>query len=113
MADDASVAEEVARLYGLAPEAFVAERNAAAKAWKKASRSEDAATLAASFAQKLWRFCANPYVKGTAMIGPMHALIRREVAEHPGVHLAVHDWSTLGFAGHDSKKDRATPTHPI
>ncbi len=47
MADDASVAEEVARLYGLAPEAFVAERNATAKAWKKAARSEDAATLAA------------------------------------------------------------------
>jgi hypothetical protein len=47
VADDASVAEEVARLYGLAPEAFVAERNAAAKARKKAARTEDAATLAA------------------------------------------------------------------
>lgn len=45
------------------------------------------------------------------MIEPMHALIRREAAKHPGVLLAVHDWSTLSFAGHDSKKDRATLTH--
>ena len=66
---------------------------------------------AASFAQKLWRFCVNPRVQGTALIEPMHALIRREAAEHPGVLLAVHDWSTLSFGGHNSKKDRATLTH--
>ena len=65
----------------------------------------------ASFAQKLWRFCANPRVKGTDLIEPMHEMIRREAAEHPGVLLAVHDWSTLSFGGHDSKTDRATLTH--
>lgn len=42
----------------------------------------------------------------------MHEVIRREAAERPGVLLAVHDWSTLSFGGHDSKKDRATLTHP-
>ena len=41
----------------------------------------------------------------------MHAMIRREAAEQPGVLLAIHDWSTLSFGGHDSKKDRATLTH--
>ena len=66
---------------------------------------------AASFAQKLWRFCGNPRVKETALIEPMHHAIRREMADHPGVLLAVHDWSTLSFGGHDSKRDRATLTH--
>ncbi len=66
---------------------------------------------AASFAQKLWRFCVNPHVKGTALIEPMHEIIRRDAAEHPGVLLAIHDWSTLSFGGHDSKTDRATLTH--
>lgn len=41
----------------------------------------------------------------------MHAAIRREAAERPGVLLAVHDWSTLSFGGHDSKTDRAVLTH--
>lgn len=66
---------------------------------------------AASFAQKLWRFCRNPRVEGAALIEPMHQVIRREAAGHPGVLLAVHDWSTLSFGGHDSKTDRATLTH--
>lgn len=42
-----SLAEEVARLYALAPEAFVAERNAASKAWKQAGRKDEAAAIAA------------------------------------------------------------------
>ena len=65
----------------------------------------------ASFAQKLWRFCCNPHVKETALIGPMHEMIHRGVAEQPGVLLAVHDWSTLSFGDHPSKTDRATLTH--
>lgn len=66
---------------------------------------------ASSFAQKLWRFCTNPRVEETALIEPMHQVIRREAAEQPGVLLAIHDWSTLSFGGHDSKTDRATLTH--
>jgi hypothetical protein len=66
---------------------------------------------AATFAQKLWRFCVNPRVKGAALIEPMHQAVRRDAAEHPGVLLAIHDWSTLSFGGHDSKTDRATLTH--
>jgi hypothetical protein len=66
---------------------------------------------AASFAQKLWRFCIHPLVVESALIEPMHAMIRQEVADHPGVLLAVHDWSTLSFAGHPSKTDRAKLTH--
>lgn len=46
------------------------------------------------------------------MIEPMHQAVRQEVVDHPGGSLlAVHDWSTLSFGGHDSKKDRATLTH--
>ena len=45
------------------------------------------------------------------MIEPMHERIRRDSAQSPGVLLAVHDWSTLSFGGHESKKDRATLTH--
>lgn len=65
----------------------------------------------ASFAQKLWRFCTDPRVEETALIEPMHAAIQQEVADRPGVLLAVHDWSTLSFGGHPSKTDRATLTH--
>jgi len=65
----------------------------------------------ASFAQKLWRFCIDPRVEETALIEPMHAAVRRELADRPGVLLAVHDWSTLSFGGHPSKIDRATLTH--
>jgi hypothetical protein len=65
----------------------------------------------ASFSQKLWRFCVDPRVDVSALIEPMHNLIRQEVASHPGVLLAVHDWSTLSFGGHPSKTDRATLTH--
>lgn len=42
-----SLAEEVARLYALAPGDFVAERNATAKAWKREGRKDEAATLGA------------------------------------------------------------------
>jgi hypothetical protein len=65
----------------------------------------------ASFAQKLWRFCIHPLVVESALIEPMHQAIRQEVADHPGILLAIHDWSTLSFAGHRSKTDRATLTH--
>jgi hypothetical protein len=66
---------------------------------------------AASFSQKLWRFCTDPRVEETALIEPMHEAIRQEVANQPGVLLAIHDWSTLSFGGHPSKTDRATLTH--
>jgi hypothetical protein len=66
---------------------------------------------AASFAQKLWRFCTDVRVEETALIEPMHQAVRQEVADHPGVLLAIHDWSTLSFGGHPSKTDRATLTH--
>lgn len=65
----------------------------------------------ASFAQKLYRFCDNPRVPESALIEPLHEVIRRETAGHRGVILAVHDWSTLSFGGHPSKADRATLTH--
>src|SRR4051812_18367666 len=42
-----SLAEEVARLYALDPGDFVAERNAAAKEWKRDGRKDEAATLGA------------------------------------------------------------------
>ena len=64
-----------------------------------------------SFAQKLYRFCDNPRVRESALIEPLHEVIRREAATHPGVLLAIHDWSTLSFGGHSSKADRATLTH--
>ena len=65
----------------------------------------------ASFAQKLWRFCCDPRVEESALIAPMHAAVRQEVADRPGILLAVHDWSTLGFSTHSSKTDRKTLTH--
>ena len=40
-----SLADEVARLYALPLDEFVAERNAAAKAWKREGRKDDAATI--------------------------------------------------------------------
>lgn len=65
-----------------------------------------------SFAQKLYRFCANSRVQESALIAPLHELIRREAAGHPGgVLLSIHDWSTLSFGSHPSKADRATLTH--
>jgi hypothetical protein len=65
----------------------------------------------ASFAQKLTRFCSDPRVDVSALIEPMHQLIRQETASYPGVLLAIHDWSTLSFGGHPSKTDRVTLTH--
>jgi hypothetical protein len=65
----------------------------------------------ASFAQKLSRFCSDPRVQESDLIEPLHQAIRREVADRPGVLLAIHDWSTLSFGGHPSKADRATLTH--
>ena len=47
MPSEPSLAGEVARLYALAPDEFVAARNAAAKSSKQAGRKDDAAALAA------------------------------------------------------------------
>jgi hypothetical protein len=66
---------------------------------------------AASFAQKLWRFCIDPRVEESALIEPMHEAVRHEVAHQANVLLAIHDWSTLSYGGHPSKTDRATLTH--
>ena len=65
----------------------------------------------ASFSQKLWRFSAYRRLEVAALIEPMHNLIRQEMAERPGVLLAIHDWSTLSFGGHASKTDRVELTH--
>ncbi len=65
----------------------------------------------ASFAQKLWRFCIDPRVKESALIEPMHTMVRLEVASRPGVLLAIHDWSTLSFGTYQSKTDRKILTH--
>lgn len=53
----------------------------------------------------------DPRVENSALIEPMHEAIRGEVADRPGILLAIHDWSTLSFGGHPSKADRATLTH--
>ncbi len=47
MPSESTVADEITRLYGLDPSAFVAERNALAKAWRKAGRKDDATVVAA------------------------------------------------------------------
>ena len=39
--------DEIVRLYGLDPSAFIAERNALVRAWRKAGRKTDAAVIAA------------------------------------------------------------------
>ena len=65
----------------------------------------------ASFSQKLWRFSVDPRLEVAALIEPMHNLVRQEMADRPGVLLAIHDWSTLGFGGHASKTDRVELTH--
>jgi len=65
----------------------------------------------ASFAQKLSRFCIDPRLEVSALIEPMHDLIRQEMADRTGVLLAIHDWSTLSFGGHASKTDRVELTH--
>ena len=67
----------------------------------------DAATAAASFAQKLWRFTRNDRVPYPALMTPLLQLARDATAARPGrVHLVVHDWSTLAFGTHPSKTDR-------
>jgi len=65
----------------------------------------------ASFSQKLWRFTVDPRLEVSALIEPMHDLIRREMTARPGVLLSVHDWSTLSFGNHASKTDRIELTH--
>ena len=67
----------------------------------------DAATAASSFARKLWRFTANPRVTDPALMTPLLQLAQDATAARPGrVHLVAHDWSTLAFGTHPSKRDR-------
>ncbi len=53
----------------------------------------------------------DPRVEIAALIEPMHDFIRQELADRPGILLAIHDWSTLSFGGHASKTDRIELTH--
>ena len=72
----------------------------------------DAATAAASFAQKLWRFTSNTRVPYPALMTPLLQVVRNATAARPGrVHLVVHDWSTLAFGSHPSKRDRKRLTN--
>jgi hypothetical protein len=71
----------------------------------------DAATTAASFAQKLWRFTTNRNVHYPPLLEPLVHAARTATAAAPGrVHLVVHDWSTLAFPSHPSKRDRKALT---
>jgi Transposase DDE domain len=65
---------------------------------------------AATFAQRLWRFCDNDRVGFAALIAPFVQRVRDE-APAAGVLLAVHDWSTVAFGSHPSKADRRRLTH--
>jgi hypothetical protein len=65
---------------------------------------------AASFAQKLWRFCRDPKGEYPALIEPLIQRVRQET-DPQEVLLSIHDWSTLGFGTHKSKEDRRTITH--
>jgi hypothetical protein len=65
----------------------------------------------ASYSQKMWRFSSDGRVIEPALIEPMHATVRQDVADRPTALLGIHDWSTLGYGGHPSKADRATLTH--
>ena len=65
---------------------------------------------AASFSQKLWRFCRNKRVRYPALIEPLIQRVRDDVRQEDTL-LAVHDWSTLSYGTHKSKGDRRTLTH--
>jgi hypothetical protein len=72
----------------------------------------DHAILAASFAQKLWRFTRNDRVTYPALMTPLLQAAQTATAARPGrVHLVVHDWSTLAFGTHNAKRDRKRLTH--
>jgi hypothetical protein len=66
--------------------------------------------VAASYSQKLWRFCTNRRVGYPALIEPLIQRVRDEAPATP-ILLAIHDWSTLAFATHTSKTDRRQLTH--
>jgi hypothetical protein len=65
---------------------------------------------AASFAQKQWRFCSDTKAEFPAMIDPLIQRARAATSSDEVV-LALHDWSVLSFATHNSKTDRRTLTH--
>ena len=72
----------------------------------------DATTVASTFAQKLWRFTHNGKVPFSALLQPLLQTARTALLAKPGrVHLVVHDWSTLAFRTHPSKKDRKQLSH--
>jgi len=58
-------------------------------------------------AQGAWRFYRNPRVSLSALMGPLLRHARGAIATQCQDYvLAVHDWSALGFAKHESKTDR-------
>lgn len=72
----------------------------------------DAATVASTFAQKLWRFTHNGNVPFSALLQPLLQTARTALLAKPGrVHLVVHDWSTIAFGTHPSKEDRKQLSH--
>jgi hypothetical protein len=67
-------------------------------------------------AQGAWRFYHNPRVSLPQLIEPSLAAAREaSLSECDQYLLAVHDWSVMGYAGHESKKDRVPvkTKHPI
>ena len=69
---------------------------------------------AASFAQKLWRFCSNEAVELPVLIEPLIQFVRDcggQASGGSGVLLAVQDWSTLSYRAHKSKADVEVLTH--
>jgi hypothetical protein len=67
--------------------------------------SETKGSFAAT--QGAWRFFRNPHVTLPGLMGPLLGHARRAIAtECKDVVLAIHDWSALGFANHESKSDR-------
>jgi len=66
---------------------------------------------ASSFAQKSCRFTHNKRVPFSALLQP---LLRTALNAKPGrVHRVAHDWSTLAFGTHASKRDRKRLTHDL
>ena len=67
-------------------------------------------------AQGAWRFYHNPRVSLPQLIEPSMAAARTaSLSECDQYLLAIHDWSVMGYAGHQSKKDRVPvrTKHPI
>lgn len=62
--------------------------------------------------QAAWRFYNNPRVKLTALAQPLLEHARQALQEHDHrFGLVMHDWSSLSYNSHASKKDRARLQH--